>query len=254
MDQIGGHQRIAVVTGGAQGIGAATTDRLARAGFMVVICDVDERMALDVVKQMADHGANAAALSCDVSQRISVRDTFQEIGKRYGRVDVLVTCAGVTRDNLIHKMTDDDWNAVIDTHLRGTFLCAQAAQGFMVPQRYGKMVFISSPSARHGQRGQTNYAAAKAGIEAMTRTLSIELGPFNINVNAVAPGFVDTRMTRAAAERMHIVFEEMKQQREDTTPLRRIGRASDIAAAINFLCGEEASYITGQVIYVRGGP
>jgi 3-oxoacyl-[acyl-carrier protein] reductase len=252
--QVTASRRVAVVTGGAQGIGAATAVRLARAGFLVVVCDINGELALKVVKGIIDTGGDAAGLSCDVSQRLSVVGAFGEVVGRYQRVDALVTCAGMTRDNLIHKMTDSDWDAVIDTHLKGTFLCAQAAQRYMVPQRYGKMVFISSPSARNGQRGQTNYSAAKAGIEAIARTLAIELGPFNINVNAVAPGFVDTGMTRAAADRMGIDFEEMKRQRAETTPLRRIAKASDIAATINFLCSEEASYITGQIVYVRGGP
>lgn len=247
-------KEVAVVTGGGGGIGATAAERLSREGFALVVCDVDLDRANSVAKRIAGSGGSAIARSCDVSRRASVEAIFREVETLYGRIDALVTCAGITRDNLIHKMTDDDWDAVIDSHLRGTFLCAQAAQYLMVRQRHGKMVFISSPSARQGQRGQTNYSAAKAGIEAMARTLAIELGPFGINVNAVAPGFVDTQMTRAAAERMSVDFDDLKKQRAELSPLRRIADAEEIAATIYFLCGPESSYITGQTIYVRGGP
>jgi len=150
-------------------------------------------------------------------------------------------------------MADEDWDVVIDTHLKGTFLCARAAQRPMVEQKFGKIVFLSSTSAL-GNRGQTNYSTAKAGLQGMARTLAIELGPFNINVNAVAPGFVETRMTRATAERMGIDFETFKQGAALQTPLRRIGQPEDIASVIAFLCSEESSFVSGQTIYVRGGP
>jgi 3-oxoacyl-[acyl-carrier protein] reductase len=173
--------------------------------------------------------------------------------KELGRLDILVTCAGIIRDNLLFKMTDDDWDAVIDTHLKGTFLCAQAAQKHMVPQKYGKMVFLSSTSAL-GNRGQTNYSAAKAGLQGMARTLAIELGPFNINVNTVAPGFVETRMTRATAERMGIDYETFKMGAASQIPLQRVGQPEDIANVIAFLCSDESGFVSGQTIYARGGP
>ena len=178
-----------------------------------------------------------------------VARTVQELG----RLDILVTCAGIIRDNLLFKMTDEDWDAVIDTHLKGTFLCARAAQRHMVEQKSGKMVFLSSTSAL-GNRGQTNYAAAKAGLQGMARTLAIELGPFNINVNAVAPGFVETRMTRATAERMGVDYETFKMGAASQIPLRRVGQPSDIASVIGFLCSDEAGFVSGQTVYVRGGP
>ena len=162
-------------------------------------------------------------------------------------------CAGIIRDNLLFKMSDDDWDSVIDTHLKGTFLCARAAQKPMVEQKYGKMVFLSSTSAL-GNRGQTNYSTAKAGLQGMARTLAIELGPFNINVNAVAPGFVETRMTRATAERMGVDFEAFKVGAASQIPLGRIGQPEDIASVIAFLCSDESSFVSGQTIYVRGGP
>jgi 3-oxoacyl-[acyl-carrier protein] reductase len=170
-----------------------------------------------------------------------------------GRLDVLVCCAGIIRDNLLFKMSDDDWDSVIDTHLKGTFFCARAAQKPMVGQKYGKMAFLSSTSAL-GNRGQTNYSTAKAGLQGMARTLAIELGPFNINVNTVAPGFVETRMTQATAERMGVDFEAFKIGAASQIPLRRIGQPEDIASVIAFLCSDDAGFISGQTIYVRGGP
>lgn len=219
----------------------------------MVVSDVDEGPAEEVASQIRQEGGRALAVACDVRDRGQVEAMVQRAVETFGRLDFLVTCAGIIRDNLIHKMTDDDWDAVIDTHLRGTFLCAQAAQRVMVPQRYGKMVFLSSTSAL-GNRGQTNYSAAKAGIQGMARTLAIELGPFNINVNAVAPGFIETRMTRSVAERTGVDYEELKKAAAERTPLRRVGQPEDVAGVIAFLCSEDASYVTGQVIYVRGGP
>src|SRR5205807_2927059 len=161
------------------------------------------------------------------------------------RLDVLVCCAGIIRDNLLFKMTDDDWDLVIDTHLKGTFLCARAAQKAMVPQRYGRMVFLSSTSAM-GNRGQTNYSTAKAGLQGMARTLSIELGPFGITVNAVAPGFVETRMTEATARRMGVDWEEFKKGAAERTPVRRIGQPIDIANAVAFFCSDEAGFVRSE--------
>ena len=188
-------------------------------------------------------------MRCDVTNRADVEAAVEAAGG----VDILVTCAGIIRDNLLYKMTDDDWDAVIDTHLKGTFLCARAAQKHMVEQKSGKMVFLSSTSAL-GNRGQTNYSAAKAGLQGMARTLAIELGPYNINVNAVAPGFVETRMTRATAERMGVDYEAFKMGAASQIPLRRVGQPVDIASVIAFLCSDESSYVSGQTIYVRGGP
>src|SRR2546428_2229280 len=170
-----------------------------------------------------------------------------------GRLDVLVCCAGIIRDNLLYKMTDEDWDSVIDTHLKGTFYCARAAQKHMVEQKYGKMVFLSSTSAL-GNRGQTNYSTAKAGLQGMARTLAIELGPFNVNVNTVAPGFVETRMTRATAERMGVDFETFKLGAASQIALRRIGQPEDIASVIAFLCSDESGFVSGQTIHARGRP
>lgn len=240
--------RVALVTGGGRGIGAATAQRLAAEGAKVAVSDMDLAPATEVAAPI--HGV---AIACDVTDRDQVEAMVARTVKEFGKLDIMVACAGITRDNLLYKMTDEDWDAVIDTHLKGTFLCARAAQRHMVEQKYGKMVFLSSTSAL-GNRGQANYSAAKAGLQGMARTLAIELGPFNINVNAVAPGFVETRMTRATSERLGIDFDAFKIGAASQIPLRRVGQPEDIASVIAFLCSDESSFVSGQTIYVRGGP
>ena len=240
--------RVALVTGGGRGIGAATAARLAAEGARVMVSDMDLEPAREVAEPIG-----GVAVACDVTQREQVEEMVARAVRELGRLDVLVCCAGIIRDNLLFKMTDDDWDLVIDTHLKGTFLCARAAQKAMVAQKYGKMVFLSSTSAL-GNRGQTNYSTAKAGLQGMARTLAFELGPSNINVNAVAPGFVETRMTRATAERMGVDFEAFKIGAASQIPLQRIGQPEDIASVIAFLCSDESSFVSGQTIYVRGGP
>jgi len=245
--------RTALVTGGGRGIGAASASRFAAEGAAVVVSDLDREPAEAVAQAIRDAGGRALPVACDVTERSAVNALFSAAIQEFESVDLLVTCAGIIRDNLVHKMSDDDWDLVIDTHLRGTFLCAQAAQRLMVPRRFGKMVFLSSNSAL-GNRGQANYSAAKAGIQGMARTLAIELGPFNINVNAVAPGFVETRMTRAVAERTGIDYDALKKAAAERAALRRTGRPEDIAGVISFLCSEEASFVTGQTLYATGSP
>jgi 3-oxoacyl-[acyl-carrier protein] reductase len=240
--------RVALITGGGRGIGAATAQRIASEGARVAVSDMDLGPAEEVARPL-----QGLAIACDVTSREQVDGMVARVVGELGRLDILVCCAGIIRDNLLFKMSDDDWDAVIDTHLKGTFLCARAAQKPMVAQKSGKMVFLSSTSAL-GNRGQTNYSAAKAGLQGMARTLAIELGPFNVNVNAVAPGFVDTRMTRATADRMGIDYEQFKQGAALQIPLRRIGVPEDIASVIAFLCSDEASYVSGQTLYIRGGP
>jgi len=245
--------RTALLTGGGRGIGAATASRFATEGAAVVVSDLDREPAEAVAQQIRSGGGRALAVACDVTDRSAVEALFSAASGEFDAVDMLVTCAGIIRDNLVHKMSDDDWGLVIDTHLRGTFLCAQAAQRLMVPRRFGKMVFLSSNSAL-GNRGQANYSAAKAGLQGMARTLAIELGPFNINVNTVAPGFVETRMTRSVAERTGIDYDALKKAAAERAALRRTGRPEDIAGVITFLCSEEASFVTGQTLYATGSP
>jgi 3-oxoacyl-[acyl-carrier protein] reductase len=221
---------------------------LAREGAKVAVSDLDEGPAKEVAGPIG-----GVAIACNVSDRAQVEAMVERAVKELGGLDILITCAGIIRDNLLFKMTDDDWDAVIDTHLKGTFLCARAAQKQMVEKKYGKMVFLSSTSAL-GNRGQANYSAAKMGLQGMARTLAIELGPFNVNVNTVAPGFVETRMTRATADRMGIDYEAFKLGAASQIPLRRVGQPQDIANVIAFLCSDESGFVSGQNIYVRGGP
>jgi 3-oxoacyl-[acyl-carrier protein] reductase len=242
--------RVALVTGGGRGIGAATARRLVEDGFAVVIAELDGAPAAEVASELGDR---ARAVACDVTRREQVQAAVAACTGEFGRLDALVTCAGVTRDNLVHKLTDEDWDLVIDTHLKGTFLCAQAAQAVMVPQRSGALVFLSSGSAR-GNRGQTNYSAAKAGIQGMARTLAIELGRFGIRVNTVSPGFIETRMTRSIAERTGVDYEDVKRAAAARAALGRVGQPEEIASVISFLCGEDSSFMTGQTLEVRGAP
>ena len=236
------------MTGGAKGIGAATAKRLAEEGATVVVADFDEATAQETAKAIGGH-----AVRCDVTKREDVEGAVAAAVKEGGSLDILVTCAGIIRDNLLFKMTDDDWDAVIDTHLKGSFYAVRAAQKHMVAQKSGKMVLISSTSAL-GNRGQTNYSTAKAGLQGMTKTLAIELGPFNVNVNCVAPGFIATAMTEQTAERMGVPFDKFREAVSEQVPLRRVGEPDDVAGPIVYLCSEDASYISGQAIYIRGGP
>ncbi len=240
--------KTALVTGGAKGIGAATAARLASEGATVVIADFDEASA-----QTTAAGFGGHAVRCDVTSLDDVNAAVAKAVEVGGSLDVLVTCAGITRDNLLFKMSDEDWDAVIDTHLKGTFYAVRAAQAQMVEQKSGKMVLISSVSAL-GNRGQTNYSTAKAGLQGMTKTLSIELGPFGVNVNCIAPGFIETDMTRATAERIGVPFDAFKEHAAKEIPVRRVGQPEDIAGTVAFLCSEDAGFISGQVIYAAGGP
>jgi 3-oxoacyl-[acyl-carrier protein] reductase len=240
--------RTALVTGGANGIGAATAARLAAEGAWVVVADFDDTAARETASAIG-----GLAVRCDVTRREDVETAVTAAVEHSGSLDILVTCAGIIRDNLLFKMTDDEWAAVLDTHLTGTFFAVRAAQAQMVEQRSGKIVLISSTSAL-GNRGQTNYSAAKAGLQGMTKTFAIELGPFNINVNCVAPGFIETAMTRRTAERIGVEFEQFKRAAAEQIPLRRVGRPEDVAGVIAHLCSDDASYVSGQVVYVAGGP
>lgn len=245
--------RVAFLTGAARGIGAATAAKLASEGAAVVVTDMDAGPAEETAAQIRSSGAKAVAIAVDATNRQQVEAAAARAAQEFGRLDILVALAGITRDNLLFRMTDDDWDGVITTHLKGAFLAARATQKYMVEQKYGKMVFISSTSAL-GNRGQANYSTAKAGLQGMARTLSIELGPFGINVNAVAPGFIETRMTQQTAERLGMDWEEFKANAAKNTPLRRTGKPEDVANVIAFLVSDESSFVTGQVIYIAGGP
>jgi 3-oxoacyl-[acyl-carrier protein] reductase len=246
--------RVALVTGGARGIGAATAERLAEDGAAIAIAELDGAGAEATAKEIsAANGVRAIGLKCDVSNAAEVDRTVAQIAERLGGLDILVNNAGITRDNLIHKMTDEDWDLVAAVHLKGAFLCSRAAQREMVKRNWGRIINLSSVSAL-GNRGQTNYSTAKAGLQGMARTLAIELGRYGVTANAIAPGFIDTEMTRATAIRLGRDPEEWKDEIAAQIPVRRAGTPRDIANLIAFLCSDEASFISGQVIYVAGGP
>ena len=246
-------ERIAIVTGSARGIGAATASRLATDGMAVAVLDLDEAACAGTVKEIADAGGRALAVGADVSDGAQVRAAVERVAAELGEPTVLVNNAGVIRDNLLFKMTDDDWDTVMGVHLRGAFQMTRAVQQYMVGQRFGRIVNLSSSSAL-GNRGQVNYSAAKAGLQGFTKTLAIELGQFGITANAVAPGFIATDMTAATAERVGVSFDVFQKGAAERIPVRRIGQPSDVAHAISFLVSDGAGFVSGQVIYVAGGP
>jgi 3-oxoacyl-[acyl-carrier protein] reductase len=245
--------RVAIVTGSARGIGAATARRLAEDGMAVGVLDLDEAACAGTVKEIADTGGRALAVGADVSKTDQVAAAVDRVAAELGGPTVLVNNAGVIRDNLLFKMTDDDWDTVLGVHLRGAFLMSRAVQKYMVEQRWGRIVNLSSSSAL-GNRGQVNYSAAKAGMQGFTKTLAIELGPFGVTANAVAPGFIATDMTAATAARVGVGFEDFQKLAADRIPVRRVGQPADVANMISFLVSEGAGFVSGQVIYVAGGP
>jgi 3-oxoacyl-[acyl-carrier protein] reductase len=246
--------RVALITGGARGIGAATAERLAEDGAAIAICDLDGAGAEATAACIArEHGVKALGFACNVGVAAEVDRLAAEIAARLGSLDILVNNAGITRDNLIHKMMEEDWDAVSLVHLKGAFLCARAAQREMVKRNWGRIVNLSSGAAL-GNRGQTNYSTAKAGLQGMVKTLAIELGRFGITANAVAPGYIDSDMTRAVAIRLGHDVEEFKAEAAKRIPVGRVGVPRDVANVIAFLASEDASFVSGQVIYVAGGP
>jgi 3-oxoacyl-[acyl-carrier protein] reductase len=245
--------RTAIVTGSARGIGAAVAKRLSRDGFAVAILDLDEGSCKVVVDEITSSGGSALPVGVDVSDEESVAHAVTHVAEALGAPTVLVNNAGITRDNLLFKMTMADWDAVMNVHLRGSFLMSRAAQKYMTEAKWGRIVNLSSTSAL-GNRGQANYSSAKAGLQGFTKTLAIELGRFGVTVNAIAPGFVETEMTFNTATRMGISFEEFKAGAAKQIPVGRVGQPDDIAATVSFFARDESSFVNGQVIYVAGGP
>ncbi len=246
-------QRVAIVTGAARGIGAATAKRLAADGDAVAVFDLDESASDAVAEQIRTAGGRAIGVGVDVSDAEQVAAGVARVADELGPPVILVNNAGIIRDNLIFKMTEADWDAVMNVHLRGAFLMTRACQAHMTAEKHGRIVNLSSSSAQ-GNRGQANYSAAKAGLQGFTKTMAIELGRFGVTANAVAPGFIQTDMTAATAERIGVPFADFIAHSAAQIPVQRVGQPEDIAATISFLCSEEAGFVSGQVIYVAGGP
>jgi 3-oxoacyl-[acyl-carrier protein] reductase len=244
---------VALVTGAARGIGAAIAVRLAADGCAVGVLDLREEDTADTVAQIRSAGGTAVGVGADVADSTAAADAVALVAAELGAPTVLVNNAGILRDNLLFRMTDDDWDAVISVHLRGAFVMSRAVQQHQVEAKWGRIVNLSSTSAL-GNRGQANYAAAKAGLQGFTKTLAIELGPYNVTVNAIAPGIIATDMLRMAADRLGITFEAYLDAASKDIPVRRVGQPDDIAAAASFFCSREASFVSGQVLYVAGGP
>jgi 3-oxoacyl-[acyl-carrier protein] reductase len=245
--------RVAFITGAGRGIGAATALRMAEEGAQVVLADIDTEGCKQVSAELDRLGSEGLVVPCNVADSAIVQDAIDKAANHFGRLDILVNNAGVVRDNLLFKMSEDDWDTVMNVHLKGAFLCSRAAQKYMVQQKYGRIVSLSSTSAL-GNRGQANYSAAKAGLQGFTRTLAVELGQFGITVNAVAPGFIDTEMTRTTARHMGFDPDERIAEAVKIIPVRRVGQPRDVANVICFLSSDEAGFVSGQVIYVAGGP
>jgi 3-oxoacyl-[acyl-carrier protein] reductase len=246
-------RRVAIVTGAARGIGAATAQRLAADGFAVAVVDLEESAGKGTVEAVQAAGGTALAVGADVSDSAQVQAAVDRIAAELGPPVVLVNNAGVTRDNMLFKMTETDWDVVMNVHLRGAFLMSRAAQKHMIDAKWGRIINLSSTSAL-GNRGQANYSAAKAGMQGFTKTLAIELGKFGVTANAIAPGFIQTEMTKATAERLGVGFEEFIQFNASQIPVARVGQPEDIAHLVSFFASEGAGFVSGQVVYAAGGP
>ncbi|HLM06733.1 MAG TPA: 3-oxoacyl-ACP reductase FabG [Blastococcus sp.] len=245
--------RVAIVTGAARGIGAATAQRLAQDGFAVAVLDLDENAGKGTVEAIEADGGRALAVGANVCDSEAVEATVERVVAELGAPTVLVNNAGVTRDNMLFKMTEDDWDTVMNVHLRGAFLMSRAVQKHMIEAKWGRIVNLSSVSAL-GNRGQANYSTAKAGLQGFTKTLAIELGKFGVTANAIAPGFIQTDMTRATAERMGVPFDDFIAFAAKEIPVQRVGQPEDIAHLVSFLVSEGAGFVSGQVVYAAGGP
>jgi 3-oxoacyl-[acyl-carrier protein] reductase len=245
--------RTAIVTGAARGIGAATAIRLAADGHAVAVLDLDAASCAATVATIEEAGGRAVAVGADVADAGGVQAAVDRVSTELGAPTILVNNAGIIRDNLLFKMTEDDWDSVLSVHLRGAFLMSRAVQKHQVEAGWGRIVNLSSTSAL-GNRGQANYSAAKAGMQGLTKTLAVELGRYGVTANAIAPGFIVTDMTRSTAERIGVGFDDFVAHAAKEIPVGRAGEPADIAAAASFFASEEAGFVSGQVLYVAGGP
>ncbi len=244
---LGLKDKVAIVTGSGRGIGAATARALAREGAKVVITDINSENTEKTCKSLVAAGFQAIAVAGDVTKPGDVQRLMEETAKAYGSVHILVNNAGFPRDAYITKMSDEDWTSVIDVILKGTFLCSRAAIPYMIAQKFGRIINISS-RAHLGNPGQANYSAAKAGVIGLTRALSLESGKFNITVNAIAPGFIKTELVESLPH-----YEKIAAKAIAATPVPRVGEPDDIAAGVCFLASERAGYISGETLHITGG-
>lgn len=245
--------KVAFVTGGSRGIGKGIVQLFAEEGAKVAFIDLNEEALTETTSELKDKGYEVYSKVASVTEAEQVEESMKEAYEMFGSIDILVNNAGVIRDNLLFKMTDSDWQTVMDVHLKGSFNAARAVQKYMVEKKYGRIISISSTSAL-GNRGQANYATAKAGLQGFTKTLAIELGKYGITANAVAPGFIETEMTKETASRIGISFEDLVNASVSQIPVGRSGKPADIANAVAFFADERSSFVNGQVIYVAGGP
>lgn len=245
--------RVAFITGGSRGIGKSIAENFANEGAKIAIIDINEEALQEVRSEFKEKGIDILAIQANVVKTDEVEAAMEQVIGEFGSLDILVNNAGIIRDNLLFKMSDSDWDQVIDVHLKGAFNTTRAAQKHMVQQKYGRIINISSTSAL-GNPGQANYSTVKAGLQGLTKTLAKELGKFGITTNAVAPGFIETDMTKATAERIGVPFEDFLKGAASRIPLLRTGKPSDIANAVAFFADEKSSFVNGQVLYVAGGP
>jgi 3-oxoacyl-[acyl-carrier protein] reductase len=245
--------RVAFVTGGCRGIGKGIVELFAQEGAKVALIDLNEEALSETTRELTEKGYDVYSKVANVVDAEQVERAVKEVYEAFGSVDILVNNAGVIRDNLLFKMTDADWQMVMDVHLRGSFNAARAVQKYMVEKKYGRIINISSTSAL-GNRGQANYAAAKAGLQGFTKTLAIELGRYGITANSVAPGFIETEMTKETAARIGVPFEKLVEASVAQIPVARSGKPADVANAVAFFADEKSSFVNGQVLYVAGGP
>lgn len=245
--------RTAIVTGAARGIGAGVAKRLAAEGHAIGVLDLDPSTCADTVNAITGAGGKALAVGANVADADSVKAAVEAVAAELGGPTILINNAGITRDAMLFKMTVDDWDAVMNVHLRGAFNMSKACQGYMTEAKWGRIVNLSSISAL-GNRGQSNYSAAKAGMQGFTKTLAIELGKFGVTANCIAPGFIQTEMTKETADRLKIPFEDFIAMAAKEIPVARVGQPEDIAALVAYLTSDESGFVSGQVIYAAGGP